>query len=199
MREGFANEGENVLEDKYFMYNVANDIEFQTSGSIDKLAATTADDDEFEGPEMLILSGYQRFVDALARKSSFPIYLNQKITKIAWDGTQSKLTSGGISVYCDKVIIAVPIGVLKAKGIEFSPNFPNWKTDSINSIGFGNVCKILLDFPNADFWDSESQYIGVVSEDVAKRGLGTYFLNLKAIAGIPALMTFGLGDNADEA
>ncbi len=29
--------------------------------------------------------------------------------------------------------------------------------------------------------------------------MGTYFLNLKAIAGVPALMTFGLGDNADEA
>jgi len=31
------------------------------------------------------------------------------------------------------------------------------------------------------------------------RGLGTYFLNLKAVAGLPSLMTFGLGGNADEA
>jgi hypothetical protein len=46
---------------------------------------------------------------------------------------------------------------------------------------------------------SESHYIGVVSEDISKRGLGTYFLNLKTIAGVPALMTFGLGNNADEA
>lgn len=44
-----------------------------------------------------------------------------------------------------------------------------------------------------------SHFIGVVSSDVNKRGFGTYFLNLKALANIPALMTFGLGPNADEA
>ncbi len=75
---------------------------------------------------------------------------------------------------------------------------PNWKNKAINSILFGNICKILLDFKNPDFLDSKSHYIGVVSNDVNKRGLGTYFLNLKALANIPALMTFGLGNNADE-
>lgn len=94
-------------------------------------------------------------------------------------------------------MLAVPIGVLKAKGIEFSPNLPEWKNEAINSIGFGNVCKIVMDFSNGDVLPSDNQYIGVVSDDVSKRGLGTYFLNLKNIAGLPALMTFGLGDNAD--
>jgi hypothetical protein len=39
----------------------------------------------------------------------------------------------------------------------------------------------------------------VADSDVTKRGLATYFLNLKPLANIPALMTFGLGANADEA
>jgi len=47
--------------------------------------------------------------------------------------------------------------------------------------------------------DTKSHYIGVVSDDICRRGLGTYFLNLKSLAKVPALMTFGLGDNADEA
>lgn len=38
-----------MLEDKYFMYNVASDVEFQTSGGLSTLAANGLDDDEFEG------------------------------------------------------------------------------------------------------------------------------------------------------
>lgn len=31
------------------MYNVSNDVEFQTSGGINKLAASTMDDEDFDG------------------------------------------------------------------------------------------------------------------------------------------------------
>lgn len=88
---------------------------------------------------------------------------------------------------------------MKANSIEFSPSFPKWKEEAINSIGFGNVCKILLDFSNKGFYKSENHYFGVVSDDVSKRGLATFFMNLQSLGGIPAIMTFGLGANADEA
>ncbi len=39
----------------------------------------------------------------------------------------------------------------------------------------------------------------MVSDNVNDRGLCTYFLNLKALGGMNALMTFGLGGNADQA
>ncbi len=64
------------------MYNVANDIQFQTSGSIFNLAANGADDDEYDGKEMLILSGYQRFVEALSTFAKFSVYVGQKIVKV---------------------------------------------------------------------------------------------------------------------
>lgn len=67
---------------------------------------------------MLVLSGYQRFVDALASKASFDVYLNQKIKQVAWKGGLSEvLCSNGIAVSAKNVVLAVPIGVLKAKGI----------------------------------------------------------------------------------
>ena len=46
---------------------------------------------------------------------------------------------------------------------------------------------------------SNNHYIGVVSNNINERGLCTYFLNLKAFVGVPALITFGLGDNAVQA
>lgn len=48
MEEAFKKRGAN-LNDKYFMFNVSNDIEFQTSGSISQLAANATDDDEYNG------------------------------------------------------------------------------------------------------------------------------------------------------
>ncbi len=139
-------------------------------------------------------------METLASQARFDIYLNQKIQKISWNEDHNEIVcQGGITVYAKNVVVSVPLGVLKANSIKFEPSLPDWKLEAIKSLGFGNVCKILLDFPNMDFLDSKSHYIGVVSEDVSKRGLGTYFLNLNAIAGVSALMTFGLGDNADEA
>lgn len=37
------------LNNKYFMYHVSNDMEFQTAGSISKLAGNANDDDEYDG------------------------------------------------------------------------------------------------------------------------------------------------------
>ena len=38
-----------------------------------------------------------------------------------------------------------------------------------------------------------------MSDDVKKRGLGTFYVSFDSIANISALLTFGLGINADEA
>jgi hypothetical protein len=61
----------------------------------------------------------------------------------------------------------------------------------------GNVCKILI-VPKKHFKISDKEhYIGIVSNDVNKRGSATYFLNLEYVAKVQAYMTFGLGPNAD--
>ena len=49
MQQAFAKLNRTALSDKFFMYNVANDVEFQTSGGISQLSAQTLDDEEFEG------------------------------------------------------------------------------------------------------------------------------------------------------
>lgn len=58
----------------------------------------------------------------------------------------------------------------------------------------------MLDFQNTNFLGSiKSHYIGVVSNNIKERGLATYFLNLKALAGVNAMMAFGIGENGDQA
>jgi hypothetical protein len=62
----------------------------------------------------------------------------------------------------------------------------------------GNVCKILIVPKKHLKITDKEQFIGVVSNDVTKRGAATYFLNINSLAKMPACMTFGLGPNSDE-
>jgi predicted NAD/FAD-dependent oxidoreductase len=67
---------------------------------------------------MLILSGYQKFVDFLASTTNFDVYLNQKVKKVIWkEGESDVVCASGITVSAKNVVMALPIGVLKAKGI----------------------------------------------------------------------------------
>ena len=40
------------------------------------------------------------------------------------------------------MIITLPLGCLKAGDIEFQPALPEWKTDAIAKLGYGNLNKV---------------------------------------------------------
>jgi hypothetical protein len=87
--------------------------------------------------------------------------------------------------------------VLKRHAIKFSPELPGWKHEAIEKLKMGNVCKILI-IPKKNLKiNDKEQYIGVVANDVNKRGAATYFFNIASFAKMPAYMTFGLGQNSD--
>ena len=72
------------------MFNIASDIEFLTSGPISKLAGNGFDDEEFQGSQQVILSGFQRFADtALLKQADVKVNLNHKVKKITWKVTQN--------------------------------------------------------------------------------------------------------------
>ena len=51
-------------------------------------------------------------------------------------------TSGGETFRADKVIVTVPLGLLKADGIAFRPPLPEKKLDAIQSLGAGIIEKV---------------------------------------------------------
>ena len=62
----------------------------------------------------------------------------------------------------DSVLVTVPLGVLKAKSIKFEPELPEWKQESIDKLGFGNLNKIVMHFGER-FWDDKNDMFGCVS------------------------------------
>ena len=60
------------------------------------------------------------------------------------------------------VVVTAPLGVLKADKIRFSPPLPDYKTEAIKRLGFGNLNKIVMYFDER-FWDDKLDTFGVVS------------------------------------
>lgn len=91
----------------------------------------------------------------------------------------------------DAVVIAVPLGVLKADLLQFEPRLPEWKAEAIADLGVGNENKIALFFekvcwPNVEF-------LGVV----APTSYGcSYFLNLHKATGHPVLVYMPAGTDS---
>ena len=52
----------------------------------------------------------------------------------------------GTTFVADAVIVAVPLGVLKAKSIKFEPRLPEWKEAAIDDLGVRIENKIAFHF-----------------------------------------------------
>eukprot|EP00735_Rhodelphis_limneticus_P001080 TRINITY_DN11634_c0_g1::TRINITY_DN11634_c0_g1_i1::g.17479::m.17479 TRINITY_DN11634_c0_g1::TRINITY_DN11634_c0_g1_i1::g.17479 ORF type:complete len:522 (+),score=102.48,sp/Q8H191/PAO4_ARATH/31.95/8e-52,Amino_oxidase/PF01593.19/8.3e-78,NAD_binding_8/PF13450.1/1.1e-14,DAO/PF01266.19/1e-05,DAO/PF01266.19/0.047,NAD_binding_9/PF13454.1/0.00037,NAD_binding_9/PF13454.1/0.27,HI0933_like/PF03486.9/5.1e-05,HI0933_like/PF03486.9/21,Thi4/PF01946.12/3e-05,Pyr_redox_3/PF13738.1/0.00092,Pyr_redox_3/PF13738.1/18, len=189
-------------------FHLSNTDEFNTGASWELLSVKCGyDDEEFDGTEELFPGGYRQIIDGLVSgaatggSTAINVVKNQQVTSIERTGGQTKVyTSTGEVYSADVVIVTVPLGVLKRNGITFSPALSTSKAEAISRVGYGNVNKLVLEFETA-FWPeaSSTHYYGLAVTDTSKRGLYTYFLNAVPLFGLNGVMTFGLGDNADEA
>lgn len=104
----------------------------------------------------------ERFAEILPK-----IQLNTQIKTIDYSGTAVMLTDqNGATYSADKVIITVPLTILRDGDISFIPSLPSSKTEAFGKIGMGAGMKIILKF-NTRFWpeDTGSIYgVGLVPE-----------------------------------
>ena len=99
----------------------------------------------------------------------------------------------GRTFVADAAVVAVPLGVLKAKTIKFEPKLPDWKEAAIAELGVGLENKIILHFEKV-FWPNV-EFLGVVAE--TSYGC-SYFLNLHKAAGHPVLVYMPSGKLAKD-
>ena len=118
---------------------------------------------EDEDAQHRVEGGYCKMVNYLAdvcRNGASDILLNTVVQEVAWEKDKVKVTTTTGSVYeADKVIVALPLGVLHAAkdddgAIQFHPSL-NEQEEALQNIGFGSIIKILLEFDDA-FWESDA-------------------------------------------
>ncbi len=67
----------------------------------------------------------------------------------------------------DKVIVAVPLGILKNQNIVFEPALTSDKINAINSLGIGTMNKVFLRF-SENFWNSDGYFFQYLKQDHSK-------------------------------
>jgi monoamine oxidase len=118
------------------------------------------------------------------------IRLNQVVTEIQYSADGATITTQTDTFTADKVVVTVPLGVLKQNKIAFSPTLPTDKQTAINRLGMGALNKVYLLFSDV-FWDEETPFFTV--NDASVRFLD--WLNFYPITGKPILMAFYSGRN----
>lgn len=171
---------------------------------------------EFEGRHFLVPSSFQSIFKPLWKElssSSVDLITEKPVSKITLKEPmlQNQLLQqndrlSDVTVECqdgslffaDAVLVTVPLAILQQKTIEFDPELPSWKTDSINRLGSGVINKMALVFDHC-FWDINTDYFGRVVPAASPRGRSYMFWNLFRSSHQPILLSILSGKAALDA
>ena len=186
----FNNLYPSIVKDRLWKFLLSTYLTFDT-GDVDKLSSLLYNEgEEYTGIEKIATNGYDKIAQFLAKDLN--ILLNQRVSKVDYSNPNVKISHNGTTTVADYVIVTVPLGVLKANNIQFSPSLPSIKQNAIQKIGMNCVNKFLLTW-NTAFWD-DVQYISYTPEAKDKFN---YFVNLKKVnPSVNALMTFAYANYA---
>jgi monoamine oxidase len=126
-------------------------FENEWGASPEQLSARWYKDTRFELHQEVFPKGYGEIFRRM-RALDLPVQLERAVTRIQYgaDGVIVTVRGGGI-VRADYVVVTLPLGVLKARSVEFDPPLPQDKTDAIHRLGMGVLSKTWLRFPSR-FW-----------------------------------------------
>ena len=98
-----------------------------------------------------------------------------------------------------RVLITVPLGVLKSNAIQFLPELPEWKQNVIHKMGVGLLNKCLLLWDDTDTqklpWPQNKEWLERI-DDNQQQGLWTEFYNPFPHTKRPMLCAFSAGQVA---
>lgn len=137
------------------------------------------------GDDAVVVGGYDSIIKKLAE--GIDVKLNHTVSQIDYAETGVTLTTNEGPINADRVIITLPLGVLKSGNITFNPSLPNAKQAAIQNLGFGLLDKVYLRF-NKSFWGSKDNHI--LQHISPLRGNFPYIVNMEHYTGEPILQMF---------
>lgn len=145
-------------------------------------------DEEFDGKEVVFPNGYHQIVKGLAQGLDIRLNTEVKSIKYSQSGVEVETSNGMFT--SEKVVVTIPLGVLKQAQVRFEPLLPLSKQNAINNLEMGVLNKVYLKFPNA-FWDADVEVFSYLGEMI---GEWCDWLNFVPMTGEPVLMAFHGGD-----
>lgn len=138
--------------------------------------------------DSIFLHGFQSLTDRLAE--GLDIRLSTVVKRIEHGPQGVKVETDQGDFTAARVIVTLPLGVLKSGTVVFDPPLPPAKTSAIARIGVGTLAKVGLCFEKM-FWPENNYAFGL--SHGAQDG-GTVAINKGAIDGSPELIMLIGGD-----
>jgi len=149
---------------------------------------------EMEWNDSLVVGGYDRLVERMA--AGLDVRLGQPVERIEHDDRQVlAVLASGETLAAERAIVTLPLGVLKAGRVQFTPELPERKRGAIARLAMGVVNKLVLGFPRR-FWPAQPHFLGYAARDGS--GELAQIVNLYASTGQNALAIHYAGRRAKE-
>ncbi|GAB4340324.1 MAG: FAD-dependent oxidoreductase [Cyanophyceae cyanobacterium] len=164
-------------------------IEQEYGGSINRLSTHWYDSDRaFGGSEDLLAQGLGAIATSLTE--GLRIDLGQVVQEIHWQSRPVRVVTQTDEFRADRVVVTLPLGVLKANRVRFVPALPSPKQQAIATLGMGVLNKCYLQFPEA-FWPPAVDWLGYIPE---RLGEWTTWVSFQRTARQPVLLGFNAAD-----
>ena len=144
-----------------------------------------------------IFGGADQLPKTFARRLSNKILYNRPVRKIAHDAGGAKVwfEGGGTirSMRTPRLVIAIPFKVLR--DVEITPKFSPEKMDVLNTLGYGHMMKIAMQYKRR-FWNDPGSIGQRVFTDTKLRRIYDMSIDQPGPRGI--LMSFTSGADAEQ-
>lgn len=168
-------------------YSINTTIEHEYGADVSDLSLFEWDQDgEQSGGDVIFPKGYEQLVNGLAK--GLDIRTKTRVESIDYNDKTVRIGTGKGEFRCQRVVVTLPLGVLKKGSVHFSPELPTQKQKSISRLNMGVLNKVYLKFPKV-FWDKETM-IGYVASE---KGRWCEWLNVHKFTGQPVLLGFNAG------
>ncbi|WP_080441433.1 flavin monoamine oxidase family protein [Burkholderia ubonensis] len=165
-------------------------VEDNFGAGINEIAAWGLDEGaNFGGHEVVFPQGYDQLVDRLSL--GLDVRFDQTVTQIEYGGNRVRVHTNRGALEADRVIVTLPLGVLKARTVKFTPELPDEKLGAIERLGMGIYDKLYLRFPKV-FWDN----VPVISQRGNQHGKWANWYALQHVVNAPILCALNGGDAA---
>lgn len=183
----------NVPAAAYPIVNALLSNEYGASNDRLSIRGISEEDEQWSAGDDSYAIGGRSYLSILQEKYSKAIalvMLNAPVQKIDYTGSIIRIQTDRQNFEADRVIITIPLAVLKTGAVQFIPALPDEKQNAIANIGMGAGMKIILKFKQR-FWGA-----GVGS--VFSNGyVPEFWATNEGRSAMPVLTAFVMGANAE--
>ena len=179
--------GSKVIPDT-LNYAINSNIEHEHGADASQLSLFHYDQDEsFGGADVVFPKGYGQIAANVGLGQD--VRLGCPVQRVEYGPRGVRVITSKGDFEAPHAAITLPLGVLKANAVQFSPALPLRKIQAIRQLGSGTMNKCFLRFPRS-FWPREPDLIGYISE---RKGEWAEWLNVQRYLGESLLLGFNAG------